>query len=265
MGALFEWCIINCSHAKLYTVINYLAEGYASCVVGKSNMFRRSDICAPDATQQEIKTGLAKFGKYMNEDNRIAEEILKLGKVHAISTDLAIQTHDSGKTMSIRDCLDRHTRWKRTRKFAVPLVTLIEPFFELVLNGVCGYYGFLWLLGPKVLSEWFSGIQGVDYSPVVCFTWLFWIFHVGCWLCSDIYIARCLDADFRLDGCLPGLREFPFFSWILRELFALPHHLFAIFGNTVNWRGKLLKLRWDGTIAPVDESILMTQEIVEKR
>ncbi|KAJ1545021.1 hypothetical protein HK096_006892 [Nowakowskiella sp. JEL0078] len=223
LGSRVEWCVINTSHAKMYTAINSTSFGLASCVVGKSNLFRRSDLCGVGASADQISKGLEKFGKYMSEDNCIAQTILRHGKKHVLAPyGLAVQTHSSSSAMTLRDCVERHTRWKRTRKFSVPLATLVEPLTELVVNGVMGALGWKWLVGVN--------------------PYLFFFAHFIVWLGCDILIAGSLDPESR----------FPVGPWFLKELFALPHYLFAVSGSTVNWRGKLLKLRWDKTIVAVE-------------
>ncbi|KAF9981295.1 hypothetical protein BGZ65_004107 [Modicella reniformis] len=112
LGSELELMFMDTVHAKMYLFINW--TGLASCVVGKSNLYRRSDL--------DKVGGLAAFGKYMAEDN------LSLG------------------SMTPSDYFLRRARWTRIRKYTVTAATIVEPFIEMIGCGLVASYGFnlLW-------------------------------------------------------------------------------------------------------------------------
>lgn len=67
-GSRLEASFLNCVHAKMYLAINWVSV--ASCLIGKSNMFRKSDL--------EKAGGIKVFGKYMSEDNFIGKHLWRL-------------------------------------------------------------------------------------------------------------------------------------------------------------------------------------------
>ncbi|KAI8611244.1 glycosyl transferase family 21-domain-containing protein [Chytriomyces sp. MP71] len=211
-GTAVEQVFLNACHAKLYTMINKLRMG--SCVIGKSNMFRKSDL--------EFVGGLAYFGKFMSEDNIIGQSIWKVGKRHVIPGDVVYQPLGSG---GLKDYFKRRARWTRIRKFTVLGATIVEPFMECVLNGVLGAFGFWVFFGVPRL--WFFG------------------WHLCYWLLVDIMFGLAVDSGMVLDN-------FPRFiaAWTLREVTALPVYLYACAGSRVEWRGRPFKLKPDGTVEP---------------
>ncbi|KAJ1553714.1 hypothetical protein HK405_007126, partial [Cladochytrium tenue] len=105
IGSYLERAFLNTAHAKMYTVINKVAV--ASCVVGKSNMLRKSTV--------ERIGGLPQFGKFISEDNIIGQAIWSQGLRHVIPADLAYQR--LGRS-GAEDYLQRRCRWTRIRKYA---------------------------------------------------------------------------------------------------------------------------------------------------
>ena len=88
-GSELEMMFMDTVHAKMYLAIN--AIGPDSCVVGKSNLYRKSDV--------ESVGGLAQFGKYMAEDNLIACALWRKGYKHEMTSDLAYQPLGSMATV----------------------------------------------------------------------------------------------------------------------------------------------------------------------
>ncbi|KAJ3023710.1 hypothetical protein HKX48_001600 [Thoreauomyces humboldtii] len=211
-GSSLEQTFLNTAHAKMYVTINKLAV--ASCLIGKSNMFRRSDLADVG--------GLAYFGKYMSEDNIIGEALWAKGLRHAMTTDLAYQTLGS---LSARDYFDRRARWIRIRKYTVTVATLTEPLTESIVNGLLAAWS-LTVLAPQI--------------PTLPFL----AFHFAVWLASDWIIATTLDPATR------NTRTAFFKAWVVRELATLPLWIYAMAGSTVEWRGKLFWLNSDGTVQP---------------
>ncbi|TPX57498.1 hypothetical protein SpCBS45565_g08198 [Spizellomyces sp. 'palustris'] len=205
-GSYLEQAFLNTAHAKMYITINKVA--LASCVIGKSNMFRKSVLAQLG--------GLENYGKYMSEDNIIGEAIWKLGLRHRMTTDVAYQTLGS---LSVPDYFKRRARWIRIRKYTVLAATLLEPFTESILNGFLAAWAFHRMLHVSVS--------------------LFLLAHFTIWISSDWIIATTLDTATRREA-KKFLR-----AWCIRELAALPLWISAMAGSTVEWRGKLFWLNTD--------------------
>lgn len=77
IGSFLELHFLNCVHAKMYLAINWARV--ASCLIGKSNMFRKSDV-----------GGIREYGKFMSEDNAIGKRVWLTGG-HVMTGDLAWQ------------------------------------------------------------------------------------------------------------------------------------------------------------------------------
>ncbi|KAI8922411.1 hypothetical protein DFJ77DRAFT_23568 [Powellomyces hirtus] len=174
----------------MYVTINALAV--ASCLVGKSDMFRKESL-----------GGLEAFGKYLSEDNTIGDAIWAKGLRHFMTNDLAYQTLGS---LTVLDYLKRSARWIRIWKYTVTAATLTEPFTESILNGVLAAWGFSQLLEVPALT----------FLP----------FHFAVWLASDWTIASTLDQGTKDRSLLAFLA-----AWGLREACALPLWLFAMGGT----------------------------------
>ncbi|KAJ3236886.1 hypothetical protein HDU81_010251 [Chytriomyces hyalinus] len=123
LGPAVEQVFLNACHAKLYTMINKLR--LTSCVIGKSNMFRKTFL--------ERIGGLAHYGKFMSEDNIIGQSMWDQGWRHEIPADVVYQPLGN---LSLSDFLKRRARWTRIRKFTILVGTLVEPFSECFLNGL---------------------------------------------------------------------------------------------------------------------------------
>ncbi|KAJ3353145.1 hypothetical protein HDU83_007125 [Entophlyctis luteolus] len=209
-GASVEQLFLNTFHAKVYTMINKLQMG--SCVIGKSIMFRKSELNAVG--------GIKYFGKYMSEDNIIGQYILDQGRRHAIPGNVVYQQLGN---CTLNDYFQRRMRWTRIRKFTVLAATIIEPFTECFLNGALGAFAVFMLFG-------------VPWAP-------FYVGHVANWFFTDIALCLVVEKSMILDN-------FPRFlyAWIVRELTSLPCHIQACLGTQVEWRGKQFRLRSDGTV-----------------
>ncbi|KAJ3388741.1 hypothetical protein HDU92_001376 [Lobulomyces angularis] len=207
-GSRLEMAFLNIVHAKMYVAINWLAP--ASCIIGKSNMFRKSDLADVG--------GLKYFGKYMSEDNFIALHLWNKGLKHRMTTDCAYQSLGSNNT---KDFLNRRSRWGRVRKYAVPAATLIEPITESLVLGLCFSLALRHFFGFNV--------------------YLTLILHFLFWFTSDYLILKTFN-PLEVNAI-----EF-WLSWLFREITALPVYCFAISGSCVNWRGKTFHLLSDGTV-----------------
>lgn len=113
LGAKLEQMFLNTAHAKIYLVINAIA--YDSCVIGKSLIFRKS--------QLDKCGGLEYFGRYIAEDNMIGIALMKLGLNHVLSPFTARQPLERAP---IKSFLTRRVRWARIRAHILPFITLVE-------------------------------------------------------------------------------------------------------------------------------------------
>ncbi|KAF8344200.1 glycosyltransferase family 21 protein [Cantharellus anzutake] len=243
LGSRIEEAFLNTTHAKMYIAINYLA--IESCVMGKSNMYRRSDIerltALPSSRGQykrqritdtgepeppiyppEIITGLPAFGEFLAEDNMIAASMMhELGLSHGMSCDVAINALGP---MSVYDYIERRVRWIRVRKHMVLTATLLEPFTEC-------------------LALLFIGWYVISVSGIVPF-WAFALVHIGGWLALDLGVYAAVAGH-----PLPASKRFAFlFAWLLRELMAFPIWLYGVLGSDVVWRGQTYTVRRNGKV-----------------
>ena len=230
-GSQLESCYLNSVHARMYLAIN--ATGLDSCVVGKSCLYRKSDIARisppgkSTSTQSndhsnDRATGLATFGPYLPEDNLIAHSImhqLKLG--HAMTPDLAM---DCLGSLGVSEYVARRVRWIRVRLRMVLAATLIEPLTESLLLG--------W-----VTSWALHTLFDIPRVP-------FFVIHQLVWFFMDLGVLTSLQG-----GELPRGKDL--WNWIVvwsaREVLALPVWIKAVFGGSVvMWRGVKYRIESDG-------------------
>lgn len=229
IGTQIEAAFLNTNHAKMYIAINTV--GIESCVVGKSNMYRRSDVERLNAsmmpTRQQISQnhetalyGLPAFGKFLAEDNMIAAALWhELGLRHDLSCDIARNIIGN---MSFMDYVWRRVRWIRVRKHMVLAATLLEPLTESLALLLIGSFAFSSLLNVPA--------------------WIFCPFHVILWLIVD------LDVYASLAGHHMSKDSFPAFlaAYIAREVLAFPIWFIAVFGNEIIWRGQRYEVFQNG-------------------
>ena len=210
----------------MYIAINAVAID--SCVVGKSNMYRRSDLSrltgelkpTKDSTPNDSVTGLPAFARFLAEDNMIAGALWhELGLRHDLSCDVA---GNAVGNMPFMAYVWRRVRWIRVRKHMVTAATLIEPFTECIM-----------------LS--FLGTWSIHYLFTIP-TWFTFLLHYVLWITLDLDIYESLAGQ-----PLPSQKRWSFFSaWALRELLALPIWMFAITGDQVEWRGRKYEIMKNG-------------------
>ncbi|KAK4703283.1 ceramide glucosyltransferase, partial [Phenoliferia sp. Uapishka_3] len=239
LGSRVEQVFLCSTHAKMYLAINWVAV--ASCVTGKSCLYRRSDLeRAAEKKRQGGKgliladgEGLAAFGQYLGEDNMIGQSIWEdLGMRHAMGSDVAGNAVGS---MTFRTFFQRRVRWIRVRKYMVTVSTLIEPITECFL---CG------LVGAAVLSRFFSLSPFLTY-PLHVILW----FTFDCLIFANITYSSPSPSRHgppRHDG--PGLDYLK--AWLVRESMALPIWIFAMIGSEVGWRdnGQTYRVQMDGSV-----------------
>ncbi|KAF8213224.1 glycosyltransferase like family 2-domain-containing protein [Mycena galopus ATCC 62051] len=237
IGSRIEEAFLNTNHAKMYIAINTVAVD--SCVMGKSNLFRRSDLERVNGSLKPIRPsntnttqsgpcGLPAFGRFLAEDNMIASALWhELGDRHDLSCDVA---RNAVGNMSLSDYIWRRVRWIRVRKHIVLAATLLEPFTESVVLSVICAVSLRYLFG---VSYWIS----------LCV-------HFALWVYVD------LDVYASLAGHpLPSHIRWQFMTaWVARELLALPIFLFAVFGSEVSWRGHSYRILRNGEVARAEPS-----------
>lgn len=215
----------------MYIAINTLAVD--SCVMGKSNLYRRSDLERVDGTLKPIsKTvdegqphtrGLLAFGRFLAEDNMIAGALWhELDLRHDLSCDVA---HNAIGNMTLSDYIWRRVRWIRVRKHMTLAATMTEPLTETFMLSIIAAASFRYLFGIP--------------------PWLFLPLHYIAWIFVD------LDVYASLAGYpLPSSKRWPFLAaWAARELMAFPIWLTAVVGNEVEWRGRKYQVLANGQVA----------------
>lgn len=228
LGARLEEAFLNTNHAKMYLAINTVAVD--SCVMGKSNLFRRSDIECLDGSlvpiQQQHDTGqhrgLAAFSRFLAEDNMIGLSLWhELDLRHDLSCDVA---YNALGDMSLSDYVWRRVRWIRVRKHMTLPATLLEPFTESVMLSVIGAASALFLMGVT--------------------RHLFLPTHFILWILVDLDVYASLAGH-----ALPSSKRWRFLvAWALREVLAFPIWLLAMIGNEVEWRGRKYRVIRNGEV-----------------
>ncbi|KAH0551505.1 hypothetical protein GP486_007279, partial [Trichoglossum hirsutum] len=248
-GGRLEELFFSSAHAKFYTAINTVLV--APCIVGKSNMFRRSHLNHLTATRSPYspRRGIDFFSDNICEDHLIGD-LLWYGAVpeeeagetwgkHAlILGDLSIQPMAH---VSVREYVARRARWLRVRKFTVPLATLVECGTESFLASICGAYAI-------------TTLPVFNNSLHIPQTWLafggFWLLSVVLWAFVDrtLYLVLHSGRSIEADEHTPGFARASYsrrtfwewaVAWLGRESLAFPIWAWAVFGGTtVMWRGR---------------------------
>lgn len=249
-GGRLEELFLSSAHAKMYTAINTVLV--APCIVGKSNMFRRSHLdhltspspepspahsLAPSPEpslkgrhSREWRSGIDFFSDNICEDHLIGDllwrkqvpgekEGERWGKHAMVFGDIAIQPVAN---MSIRAYIARRVRWLRVRKFTVLLATLVEPGTESFLCSVYGAWGVTTALAPYLER------RGVSFAWALK-TWaafaFFFALSMAMWVRVDwtLYIklhsAKTVEVDDETPSfARPVRRAFqttrrPFWQW----------------------------------------------------
>lgn len=264
-GGRLEELFLSSSHAKFYTAINTVL--IAPCIVGKSNMFRKSHLDSLTSSDPERPCGIDYFSYNICEDHLIGDLLWKgkvpeergddaesLGKHCMVFGDMAIQPMAG---MSVADYAARRVRWLRVRKFTVTAATLVEPGTESFL---CSAYG-AWA---------FTTVPFLHARFGISQTWTtfaaFWLCSIAGWALVDwtqyliLHSMASVEVDERTPsfarGRRPGhKRKFKgwLLAWLGREALALPVWTWAVYGGvTVNWRGKKFKVGMDMKVHAID-------------
>jgi ceramide glucosyltransferase len=269
-GGRLEELFLASSHAKFYTAINTVAV--APCIVGKSNMFRRSHLNAltsalNTSTSTSSNIGINHFSYNICEDHLIGDLLWRgsipdaLGiKNHGlVFGDLAIQPIAG---MSVKAYIARRVRWLRVRKFTVTLATLVEPGTESFLCSAYGAFAMSTLPWARehlhFQSNWTTFI-------------LFWVLSVSIWTAIDwteyilLHSGRTIETDGQ--AAIPafarpvkGTARRPFrewlFAWLGREVLALPIWIWAFWGGvTVVWRDRTFWVGMDMRVHEIEGGV----------
>ncbi|KAL2131164.1 hypothetical protein VTI74DRAFT_5451 [Chaetomium olivicolor] len=268
-GGRLEETFMSTTHAKFYSAINTVS--LAPCIVGKSNMFRRSHLdrlttpslnpllSPADALRGR---GLDFFSSYICEDHLIGDLIWRSRvpgfKNHGlVGGEVAVQPMSG---MSVAGYIGRRVRWLRVRKWTVLAATLVEPGVESLL--CCAHFAFA-----------VTTLEGVRGRLEVPGSWgamgLLWIGAVTTWMLVDRWVSSKLKKfqSVEVDENTPsfargagrngGIEQRPFAEWLAawlgRELLALPIWTWAVLlGTTVTWRGKQFRVRMDMSVVEVE-------------
>lgn len=273
-GSRLDELFLSSSHAKFYTAINTVL--IAPCIVGKSNMFRRSHLDYLTSAERSDKgpTGIDFFSHNICEDHLIGDllwrkqvpaeigpDAEKYGKHGLVFGDLAFQPVAN---MSVTTYMARRVRWLRVRKFTVFLATLVEPGTESFLCSAYGAFAFVYLIVPKLLEAVGNADESAAFRflslPSIVLFLLFWILNVSGWCLVDwsqyqlLHSGKTVEMDdetpnFARPSHLrsskfsssSGSRSFRDFliAWLGREALAGPIWVRAFWGGTgVVWRDR---------------------------
>ncbi|KAJ5177156.1 uncharacterized protein N7482_003033 [Penicillium canariense] len=276
-GGRLEELFLSSSHAKMYTAINTVL--IAPCIVGKSNMFRRSHLdylTAPSLKNPHRRLpGVDFFSDNICEDHLIGDLLWRKkvreekelgerwGKHAMVFGDLAIQPVAN---MSVRGYVARRVRWLRVRKFTVLLATLVEPGTESFVCSIYGAWGVTSALAPYLEQKGFAFASNLATWPsflaCVVLSIAFWIL-VDWTLYIKLHSAKAIELDedtpvfARPNRRSSQTTRRPFLqwfsAWLGRELLALPIWIIAVYGGvTVVWRDRRFKVGFDAKVREID-------------
>lgn len=257
-GSKLDEMFMLSSHSKFYTAINFV--GIAPCVMGKSNLYRRSALDAAVAARlgtptsnMQTGTGIRTFAQYIAEDNMIAQCIWDNGGRTAMTSDSVVQPLGH---VSLEGYWSRRVRWLRVRRYMVWAATMIEPTTESIC---CAFYG------TFAISVLF--LQGVRY-----WSWLWFMLHMVSWCAIDYWHYHNLMSFGNIDADQQRRPKFvkPYFNphsesgygmrlfqrlptWLMRELLAMPIWVAAMSGQTIYWRNRPFRILHDLSTKEISE------------
>ena len=258
-GARLEELFLSSSHAKFYTAINTVL--LAPCIIGKSNMFRRSHLnYLTEQEPEDRPPGLDYFSHNICEDHLVGDLLWKrdvpeetgpdaepLGNHGLVFGDLAIQPMAE---MSVAEYWARRVRWLRVRKFTVTAATLVEPGTESFLCSLYGAFAVTTL--PMFWRDFGVPATWTTFAVI-------WVLSIAVWATVDwtLYLMLHSMASVEVDENTPlfsrpkhGGEKRRFSQWLAawlgREALALPIWIWAVFGGvTVTWRGQKFRVGTD--------------------
>ncbi|KAL8793332.1 MAG: hypothetical protein Q9195_004109 [Heterodermia aff. obscurata] len=286
-GSLLEELFLSTSHAKFYTAISTVAV--APCIVGKSNMFRRSHLNALTTTpSSKYAPGIDFFSDNICEDHLIGDLLWKRPVPPSVLAAAALEGHQPPSSsikwsnhallphslalqpmahLPFRTYLARRTRWLRVRKFTVPLATLVEPGTENLLCSLYGAYGFTYLLGwswGALAVLWVAGVLGWGVVDVGVWAVLQsggtyggeeggvgWVGEEGGEVGFGMGKKGKVGFKMGRGRGRRGKRK-RILAWIGREVLALGIWIWAVVGGVeVDWRGRRFRVGWDASVREI--------------
>ena len=263
-GGRLEELFLASSHAKFYTAINTVAV--APCVVGKSNMFRRSHLNGVTSTNPNRSPGIDFFSDNICEDHLIGDLLWRSrvpegtegetwGKHALLEGDLAIQPMSD---ISVREYIARRVRWLRVRKFTVTLASFVEPGTESFLCSLYGAYGLTtipWVNRILGIPRTWAAFSSIWLLSLLIWAFIDWTVYINLHSASTVEMDEHVPTFARLTR---GRTRRTFQEWLLawlgREMLALPIWIWAFwFGTEVAWRGGKFRVGMDMKVHRVDE------------
>jgi ceramide glucosyltransferase len=205
-GGRLDEAFMSSAHAKFYQAINTVAV--APCIMGKSTMFRRSQLNYVTSSNPERAAGIDFFSDNICEDHLIGDVLWKQpqafekpgykpepgtkkeawGKHAMLFGDFCFQPISHTSVMAY---LQRRIRWLRVRKFTVTLATFVEPGTESILCGLYGAYALTTL----------PFFNNLGISPTWTSFFLVWLIHLTAWCLVDyiqyllLHSAKTVEID----------------------------------------------------------------------
>ncbi|KNG47777.1 glycosyltransferase family 21 protein [Stemphylium lycopersici] len=205
-GGRLDEAFMSSAHAKFYQAINTVAV--APCIMGKSTMFRRSQLNYVTSSNPQRAAGIDFFSDNICEDHLIGDVLWKQpqafeergykpeagekkeswGKHAMLFGDFCFQPISHTSVMAY---LQRRIRWLRVRKFTVTLATFVEPGTESILCGLYGAYALTTL----------PFFNNLGISPTWTSFFLIWLIHLCVWCLVDyiqyllLHCAKTVEID----------------------------------------------------------------------
>ncbi len=269
-GGRLDEMFLSSAHAKFYTAINTLA--IAPCIVGKSNMFRKSHL--DSLTSQNVDSrpsGIDYFSHNICEDHLIGDLLWKhtipeetgpdaevFGKHAMVFGDLAIQPIAD---MSVGEYVARRVRWLRVRKFTVTLATLVEPGTESLLCSLYGAFAVTtmpWFHERLLFPTSWTAFGGVWFLSVILWAAVDWTLYLILHSMASVDVDQStpIFARGRQRGSGRPFKDWAL-AWLGREFLALPIWIWAVFGGaTVTWRGQKFRVGMDMRVHAIGKPAL---------
>ncbi|KAH9813147.1 family 21 glycosyltransferase [Melampsora americana] len=260
LGSLLEYCFLNGNHARQYIAINSVAV--ESCIVGKSNLFLRSDLerstrlrnCRvqkgshlnshqAEPIKEDHFIALETFSQFLGEDNMIGKTLWEeLDLRHSIGDDLA---GNMVGELSLSAYVRRRVRWIRVRKYMCLRIQSQEEKKHTLMN----WSLWVWvILRAATLVEPFtesillgiitsSSIKRIIHTPIIT-SYQFIMIHLMIYFVLDSLVCISLHTQ---NGIHEKQIKFSLFfiGWLFREFLAFPIWFYAFLGgNSVIWRNE---------------------------
>ncbi|ODQ78949.1 glycosyltransferase family 21 protein [Babjeviella inositovora NRRL Y-12698] len=210
--------------------------------------------------------GLGYFAQYIGEDNMIAialwnyprskpgySKLIHEAVYQPVNHANFYTSHDTDTSgwmeslSTVKNYVNRRTRWLRVRKYMVLAATLLEPSTECLLAGAMGSYA--------ISRLFYNAHNQTTILALHVLTWF--LIDVSQWhtlrRAYKFYYAD--QHDPTLPSFLPGMTSTDksvWFSasrwvlvWVIRECLALPIWIIAMVGEDVNWRGEAFVITKD--------------------